>query len=381
MKPHTVLLLVVVCAAVGVGAWWALRPKAPDSMPAGTVVFPGFPVNDVTKVVVSDPRGCAVIEKKGTFWVVPARYSYRADYARVRDLLVTVMDMKVTQKRLVRPTSMGKMKLLGPEDANAPSNQYGTTISFYNQAGTRIAQFIVGVEQADSDTADSDRFNQPQAPKGRFIRVPARGDAVISVTDSFPLQTSDDEWMDCVLANVANDGIRSVTVTPPSGTVYRIERKARGAEFEIAGLNPTQQIDSAAASSLGSTLSYLSAVTVVPPAVAATNTALAAPWTLVCKTFDGPVYTLTVSDVRPLPAYLKMAVAYEKPASTNDPAMVRQFEIEDSAKRLNEQVSSWLYEISVAKVSEMRKTRAMLIEAKSADTNTPTTKTETSPDP
>ena len=371
MKPRTVILLLIVGAIVGVGAWWSLRAKTPGGQAAGSVVFPDFPVNDIAKVVLSDPSGTVSLEKKGTTWVVPECYSYRANYTKVRDLLVSVTDLKVVQKHRVRPSSLGKMKLLGPDDANAATNQQGTAISFYSKTGTRVAMFIVGVEQASGEDEEPGNYFQHREGGGQFIRVPALGDAVISVKEEFYLDKEGKNWIDRLLANVENAGMKSVTVTPPGGTAYTVARKARDTEFEMAGLAPTQQLSSAAASSLGNALTYLMSTTVVPPPVAATNKALDHAWTFVCKTLDGPVYTLTLAATNQPAAYLKMAVAYEKPVepapTTNSAeAATLQYKLEDSAKRLNEQVASWMYVMEDIKANELRKTLDAMIEAKPA---------------
>ena len=368
MKARTALALLVVCAAlVGGMVWFRTMRKPVEKLPPGSVIFPDFPVNDIAKVTLSDPSGSLTIEKKENSWIVPACHGYHADFNRLSALLCQVMDLKVGQKHRVREASLGKMKLLGPDDKGSTSNQQGTVLSFFSKGGACAAMVIVGTDQAGADEP-TDPYSRGREPGSQFIRVPSRGSDVIGIKEPFDLDKTPENWIERTICNVPNSEIRSVTVTSPDASSYSLSRTNQQMQFDLPGLCATQQVKASDVGGLGSALSSLTINEVVAPSIAATNTALDKPWKLVLRAFDGRIYTLTVSDTNQPKVYLKLAAAYEKPAepvTTNvSESGTSPYQAEDTAKRTNERLGPWTFVISDYKANQMRTPLKDVVEPK-----------------
>lgn len=379
MKARTALILVLVCAALG-GAWYFItqREKAPQAARPviGARLFPDLPVNDITRIVLTDARGSLTIEKRGGGWVVAEYYGYPARFDGVADALRKLYEMKIGQTQRVKPASLATLQLADPAEAKGGAGA-ATLVECYAAGAEPVARLFVGKAHESATQARQPRFGfGGPMPDGQYVRM-AGSDLVIIAGEPFPVDADRETWVEKQLFNVPNADLRDITVTDPAGVSYRLYRPTNGADLVIDGAYPTQQLKMAEANSVASGLSYFRVDKVLSPADAASNTALNTPYTYVAKLYNGQVFTLTVSPTNLPESFVRVAVAYDKslaaPVDTNATAGAVQktpYEIEQEAKELNDKFAQWTFLLDNYKAGELRKPLQELLEPKPAETNT-----------
>jgi hypothetical protein len=371
MKLSTTLILVIVCAVLVAAVYFGRAlPKSSDTArTVGEPFFPGFPLNDVTKIVLRDGAGTITLEHRSEGWVVNDYYGYPARFSAVADLIKQIYDLKVGQQVRAKPASLARLRLVDPADS-AAVDAAATSAEFLLANGELAAALLIGSEK--QGVPDPQAYGMAR-PEGQFVRLPAPLDSekggVFLVNQVFDCNVSPRYWIETQLFNVLNPDVAEITVTSPDGRSYCLVRPDTQAAIELAGIAPTQQLIASEANSVASGVSYFRVDDVLPPSVAETNTALDHAWTYRAKTFDGRVFTLSVSDTNIPTSYARVQVAYEEPAdaaaATNATAEGKSpYAVRDEVLRLNERVSPWTYILDNYKAGELRTPLEKLVEPK-----------------
>ncbi len=116
MKKNHLLLLLAVAIVVGLaGIYFQISQSArwSDSKTDRTI-FQNLAVNDVTKIQIRSTSGTVTLEKKGDEWRVAERDDYPADFAKIRDLIKILWELKAGQEMQVGPSQFGRLKLIAP---------------------------------------------------------------------------------------------------------------------------------------------------------------------------------------------------------------------------------------------------------------------------
>ena len=383
MKTSTTLVLVIVCAVLVAAVYFFSRQENQHKTGPviGAAIFPAFPVNDITKIVIRDAAQSVTLTKASGKWGVPEQFDFPATYDRIDDLLKKAFHLKIGQTVRVKPTSLKTLELVDPSDAKAPIEGKGALFEFYTAAARPFATLIVG-KAISSEPAQEQQmpFMRRGPADGRYVRIPG-SDAVLMIGEDLgAFGSSADAWLEKQLFSVPNDQLSEITITAPTRQSYTLRRPLKGADLVLFPIEATNQVKTIEANSVASGLSYFRIDRVVPPRVAATNAVLKKAYTYVAKLYNGTVYTLTISDTNLPESYLQVAVAYEKPpvdpANTNKAAIAAeeksQYQVQEDAKQLNEKLSRWLFVLDNYKAGELRKARKDLVEPKSAPSKEPT---------
>jgi len=375
MKLKTMLGLVVLCAAVVATLWYLQRRPAPadNGLPLGDKVLRFFPVNEISRVVLSAADGRVTLEQnQDNIWVVREYYGYPAQFSKVADLLKTLYDMTVGQTVRVRPSSLGQLKLVAPDEQGSAAEK-ATQIQCFDDGDESVAIIWIGnAKQGEAREGSPYGFAMPE---GTFVRLPGNPadlrntrDQVILVKDTFQLGETPDAWIDKQLFTVPNESVQSMVVTSPRGEQYSVARTNAAAQFVLAALAPKQQAKSAELATLASALTAFTADEVLNPAVAKTNTALATAWTFAATTFDGVIYTIKLADTNAPQAYAQVTVKYTKPVidsvASNIAAHVasRPDEVQESTRVLDRKLAQWTFILPEFKANQLRTTKASLLE-------------------
>jgi hypothetical protein len=368
------LLLVVVGALAAAALWYLQRRPAPDArtIPLGDKVLRFFPVNEISKVVLRAPSGTLTLEQDDDgIWVVREYYSYPAQFDKVADLLKTLYNMTVGQVVRVRQASLGQMQLVAPDEQGSDSGK-GTQVQCYDDSGESIAIVLIGA--AKRGEARDDSPYGFAMPEGTFVRLPGNPAdlrderaQVILVKDTFQLGETPDAWIDKQVFNVGNDQLRSIAITAPGGETYAMTRTNAADQFTLPA-PPKQQVKASELATLGNALSFFTVDSVLDPAVAKTNTALAAAWTFAATTFDGVVYTIKVTDTNAPAAYAQVTVKYTKPpiesVASNIAAHAASSpdQVQESARALDHKLAQWTFVLPALKANQLRMPKASLFE-------------------
>jgi hypothetical protein len=376
MSPKVTILLVVVAVILAGGALFVSKKLSSGSQATvkpGDKLFPGIPVNDITRFTMRDADNSITLEKKGGEWVIKDLYGYPAQFDHVYNTLKNLDDLAVGQKINVRPSSLGRMALGNPDDQSLPAPERGTLIEAYNAAGTKVAACIVGKDRM-AKTDPNNPYQFAPSKDGQYLRLPD-SESVYLVAQVFNLDKQHENWIHKKLLSVTKDEIKSMTVMNPANESFAISHTNGTAPFVLEDMKDTEKLKNGAVDTLANALAYVNIESVVDPAVTATNTVLDKSWAVTAETFDGTSYTVSVSDTDQANAYMKVGVAFSTPVPdasiTNKAERLkleeRSYKYEDKARLLNNKLSPWMYVIPKSKADQLRKTRTDMIEAKKTE--------------
>jgi Domain of unknown function (DUF4340) len=304
-KNHLLLLLVVAVVAGLAGIYFQVSQSAKwsDSKTDRTI-FQHLPVNDITQIQIRSVPASVTLEKKGDEWRVAERDDYPAEFAKIRDLIKTLWELKSGQEMQVGPSQLGRLKVAAP----GQGTESGIEIDLKGQKESQIASLIIG--------KSADRSNGAGAPAatGRFVYNPAVKDRAYLVSESFfsvdPVSVG--SWLD--KAFIAPGEIKEVNQAAWSNSPgWKVTRKEAKGEWQLDDLQPGENLDKSFSQSL-STLA-LTFVDVRPSSVPPDETGLKDPFKISVKTFDGFTYDFLLGKDGPdKTRYLRLSVSADLPS-------------------------------------------------------------------
>src|ERR1700737_2561912 len=94
-RKQVYLLLGVALVLVIAGTVFQLQQSASWKKEAGDrQIFSNLPINDVSKIRVQTGKGNLTLQASGDVWQVAERYGYSADFAKIRELLRSIWELK-----------------------------------------------------------------------------------------------------------------------------------------------------------------------------------------------------------------------------------------------------------------------------------------------
>ena len=129
MKRKNLLILAIIAVVLVIMAFVQSRKNNSfvSEQIIGKTVLPGFPVNDVNAIEISDSNQTLKILKKNNAWCIPSRFDYPVDFGKVRDLLLKVSELKIGQKATLNAEQLASLKIIMPD---AGSTDSGTLVRF-----------------------------------------------------------------------------------------------------------------------------------------------------------------------------------------------------------------------------------------------------------
>jgi hypothetical protein len=267
----------------------------------------------------------------GGHWVVVEKGNYPAAEAKVRQLLLALSDLTMMEPKTRLPELYPRLEIDDPDKGKA------TLVTVQDRTGQVVGEVIVGKRRADRLGTDKD---------GVYIRRP--DEAQVWLARGSPDVSGDlASWLDRRIVDIPAARIRAMVFNPANGGVLVVSRAKADARFAVdnAPGDAKFKADTAIAEPAGA-LAGLDLVDVKPAAdqpVPDTGVTTAA-----YTTFDGLTVRLRLweaggSDWLAIEASGAGAAAAE-------------------AKKLNETVQRWRYEIPSYKAKPLRTRLADLIE-------------------
>src|SRR5580704_12064720 len=136
-------------------------------------IFANLPINDVTKIRIQKGKENLTLQTSGDSWQVVERYGYPADFAKIRELLRSIWELKYARNLEVGPSQLGRLQLLPP----GQGDQSGTEIDLLGNGDKKIATLILGKKPSGSESA---------LGSGRFAFNPDKKDQVYLIDETFP---------------------------------------------------------------------------------------------------------------------------------------------------------------------------------------------------
>ena len=358
---YLVIALVVLGAAGFALFWQDIAAYRTSGARIGAKLLPGLKIADVAEIRLQGPKHQVTLARKEKLWVVQERGGYPASFGEISDLMIKLVELKVTQSEQVGASLLPRVELADPGAGEGG----GTLIEFRDGAGKVLAGLVLGKKVLKKDPMNPLPAAKDGVPAGRYVRIVGAKDTVVVVSDPLGKAEADPgRWLNKEFFKA--ERIRTLAAGPEgAGPHWKITRAEEWGQWKFAGggeLNPSAAV--AATNRLGS-LSFDDV------ALDAAKEAGGKPFLLVAETFDNLVYTVKlVRKGKGDEHYVSFTVKGEPPKSRVpekgekvEDKERRDKEFAEARKRLEERVtaeralSKWTYVIGGRELEPLLKTR------------------------
>ena len=360
------LILTAVTAALIAGAA-ALRPAETTTAPAaGARFFPDLDakaVNAVDRLRVTAEARSFTLERKAGTWFVKEKGGYPATFARVKEALVSLSQLKQFERKTSDPSRYDKLDLEDPDKKGASSKRLTAF------AGDKtVADVIVG------------KSNAKEILFGRslvYVRLPGDRQSWLAAGDP-KLAAEIGDWLDRSVLDVKTGRIREVVQTAAGGTggdaagparVIVGKDKAGDAEFTLRNMPEGREIKGERfLRYIGESLDKLTLEDVKP--AGEIDFAGKATGGAVFRTFDGLVVTAKLARTGKPDEDDKYWMTFE--AGVDESALLKEKpkaesglkpagEVRKEAAAINARTAGWAYKVSSTVTRFMRYTMADIL--------------------
>lgn len=309
MNARVAAVLVVLLAVLGGGAILVYQQQGAQQ-PAGTQqlgqpVLPGLQAADIASIVIREGQATLTLQRREGAWAIAERAGFPADVAKVRELVLAALALKV-----------GQAEPLGDKDrARLALDAKGTHLEFRDAGGKALAALVVGRKYFKREPQNPER----EPADGRFVLLPDAPRTVLVVADPLALATTaSDQWIS--RTGFGAEKVRSMEVTYPGGGKWRIERARDDADWKLTPLYAGEKVDVIRANSASYSLNRVALADVAPPGLRPEETGLDRPVTVVASTFDALTYTLKLGKLRGEDYFAMLWISGEPKATGADAA-------------------------------------------------------------
>ncbi len=197
------LLLLGGAAAATVGAALVLTPDTAEPPPASStpLAFPGLAprLANAARIEVTRHDGTLVVNRAAPDrWVLPAKADYPVRPERVRELLVGLTELRLTEPRTANPEMLQR---LGVEDPTGPGAT-SSLLRVLDARGAPVAELVIGRRRMRV---------QGNVPESVYVRRPGEAQAWLA-EGRIPLDSDPNLWIDRDLANIPRERVRELRV-------------------------------------------------------------------------------------------------------------------------------------------------------------------------
>ncbi|MEO0018325.1 MAG: hypothetical protein RLZZ522_1608 [Verrucomicrobiota bacterium] len=260
----------------------------------GDKLLDKFPATEVATIDLSGAGDKAVtLTKKDGKWTVAQREDYPANVTTVNAFLRTLEELKVTHGIQAGPSFAPRF---GLDETATTADKRGLTATFKDAAGTQLAKVSIDQRKAPENPASP----YGGGPNGRFVRVDGDDSGIYRVSESFASLSNDPKsWVAQDFVTVEKIKAVSVTEADKPETAWKLTRETEEGQFVLDGAAPGETLDTTATDPLKSLLSYARIDDVIPAAKVAERVQGAGKRIATIETFEGFVYTLTFTPLKP----------------------------------------------------------------------------------
>ena len=296
MTRKTLAILAAVAAVLlGAGISLFSHRSSEQSEQAGASLFPDLQasLDEVSEIRLSKGDGSrTTLRKESGGWNVVER-QFPADGARVRELLLNLVGMKVVELKTSDPANYAKLAVEAPDTATAASTLVEVV------AGKKSWPLIVG-----------------RNAEGRAIYVRKPADKASALVEpAIAVDPDQKRWIDRQLTDLRGDAVHDISVKPAGGPAYLLSRTKRGDTDLVLSPIPKGR-KPASSMAINGQADGLTAFN-FDDVRATPATAPKAVDRATFRTFDGQVFELT--------GHKDADKAYVSVSASRDPALAAQF--------------------------------------------------------
>ena len=345
----------------------ALIAFQPGSAPVRQLDQPAFPElradpDAVAKVILTTNAGSVTLLREvADRWVTLERFGHAVDAAKVRELIVTLADMRLIEAKTSQPERYPRLELEDPGSEGANSR----LLRLETADGSLLAEMIIGKQRP--------RATGTQA-SGTYLRRPGEDQSWLA-SGGLGLDQNVVDWLDDQIVDLDGARLRRIEVRPVDGEAYAIERAAPGGPLALAGLAAGETATEASLDRLANALSSLRLEDVRPRADLAWPEAHP---TATFTTFDGLELTVelatidatnwlridarAVAPTAPTAATAEPAPAPEPGAGEGESEVETAAEPPVDAASLDQRLGRWAYQVPAWVHDRLTTPRAALLE-------------------
>jgi Domain of unknown function (DUF4340) len=302
-RKQAYLLLVVALVLAIAGTVFQMRQSSAWKREKGDrQIYSNLAINDVTKVRVQSGKESLTLQRSGDVWQVAERYGYPADFAKIRELLRSIWELKYVRALEVGPSQFGRLQLLPP----GQGDQSGTEIDLLGTADKKIASLILGKKPSSTESAPG---------SGRFVFNPEHKNQVYLIDETFPSldPLNPSNWLNKKFVDTQK--LRSVVRGSVGNTLgWKVNRKDEHADWELQDAATNESLEKENANPLSSL--SISVQDVRPENAPVSETGLQQPLVAELETFDGFHYQLGIGGAGPEQShFLRVKVSANLPTA------------------------------------------------------------------
>ena len=330
MKRKQVYLLLSVALVLAIaGTIFQMRQSSSWKRETGDrQIYSNLAINDVTKVHVQTGKENLTLQRSGDVWQVAERYGYPADFAKIRELLRSIWELKYVRELEVGPSQLGRLQLLPA----GQGDQSGAQIDLLGTGDKKIAALILGKKPSSGESG---------ADSGRFALNPDQKDHVYLIDETFPSvdPLNPSGWLNKQFIDTQKlrTVVRGNTGNAPG---WKVSRKDEHADWQLQGAAPNESLEKENANPLSSLSVSIQDVRLENAPVS--ETGLQQPLLVELDTFDGFHYQLEIGGAGPEQTHFLRVKARANFPAARTPAPDEKAE-EQSKKddEFNKQLEQW----------------------------------------
>lgn len=357
MKTKQLLLLVLAAGLLaGLAYHQAEREnrRAAGVPVAGAHVFPDLDVNLVAALILRNDTATTTVQRVAGQWQVAEKHGYRVDFARLRDLLTSIAELKVGRPLRLNP-SLRRELGLRPADSVDLVAPAGVQIELLGQDGHPLASLVLGQPfYRESDAREHPMHFHWRGADGRYVMTGAN--EAFLVSESFTALTTDpNRWIDRQFLDIPSHALVSIAWSGGDAGRLTLSRPQPGDVWQSPDLPADTPLDTDKIRAVTAALSNLRFVDIAPPSDS-TEFPDNGKTRIEAGTADGRIYRLTFHEdiqhdgqrLHPL----LVAVDYELPPDSraDDQDGFSAQELAETVhrhtqetRRINTQLANWVY--------------------------------------
>ncbi|HWX49154.1 MAG TPA: DUF4340 domain-containing protein [Roseomonas sp.] len=243
------LLVLSGTAAAAVAAVVALGPggpKPPD-LGAAPLMFENLAARLAGAMrieVKQHDKNLALVRQPGDVWVLPDIAGYPAQPGKVRELLVGLTELRLTEPRTANPEMFDRLGLQDPSKEGSTAS----LLRVLDGAGKPIAELVVGRRRVRT---------QGDVPESVYVRRPDENQSWLA-EGRLPLDADAQLWIARDLANIPRDRVLKVSINRTGEPPLELTR-TEGPDGRLAVTTPaeTPALEQTSLDSIAGAFEYL----------------------------------------------------------------------------------------------------------------------------
>ncbi len=272
----------------------------------GNEIFKSLPVNDISKIEIDRKGSKLVLVKKNDKWTLESLYDYPADFAKIRDFISEIAEIKNVQNVDAGKSGLSRLGL----DPSAKDGEEATSLAIFTSDGKKLSSFIIGKEHKKK--SNSEEGYDMEFADGRYFREDGKDLAHVVDKTFSEIAWPSKDWADRDFISAKD--FKKASYEEGGQIRWTVSREKKEDQLKPQTDPPEgHEIDKDKMSSIGNALYSIRFSSPADPSLKPADTGLDSPGIFRAETFSGKKYELKIGKPSENMKYVKISVSYEKP--------------------------------------------------------------------